>query len=168
MKQINENGTVLISMLLLLAVVTIVSIIALNTTTVELQIMGNLKKSSMSFSSAEAGVDLSIPSIENTILLGTLYPTSLVVSGATATMDIVNLGDELLGKRLYDPDTASSSPDFYISKLNGVVVSVDVDRLYSGLLPGGSAEMASGYEGIGVSAAGGGTAIYYRITSLGM
>jgi hypothetical protein len=48
-----------------------------------------------------------------------------------------------------------------------VEVRVDVDRMYSYALPGGALEFASGYEGVGASAAGGGIGVLYRISSQG-
>jgi hypothetical protein len=48
----------------------------------------------------------------------------------------------------------------------GFSTQVDVERVRSQILAGGGAEFASGAEGIGVGASGG-TAVYYRLNSLG-
>lgn len=158
----NEQGMILITVILLLAIVTLLGVMAINTSTVDIQISGNVKRSSMAFGGAEAGVDLSIPVIEQSIAAGTLDPTSFTVGSDTVTVD-GSLGGEINGSSDYDADTS----DFAVPNLGGSAVTVDVDRLYSYSLPGGAMEFASGYEGVGAAAAGGGIGVLYRISSQG-
>lgn len=179
----NEKGTILITMLLLMVIVTLIGVIAINTATVDIQIMGNLKRASTAFAGAEAGIDLSIPVIESTLAMGQLsvstaavstsipFPTNPDGSLTTASLDQTsspNLGGEITGSSSYNADnTSSSPPDITITNLNGVGVNVDIDRLYSYTLAGGSIEFAAGYEGVGAGAAGGGVGILFSISSQG-
>lgn len=176
----NENGAILITMLLLMVIVTLIGVIAINTATVDIQISGNLKRASTAMQGAEAGVDLSIPLIESTLAVGQLSTSTATIStsmifpsgsGTTASLDIASspsLGDEITGSSSYNSDTANSSPpDILITNLNGVTVNIDIDRLYSYALPGGSLEFAAGYEGVGAGAGGGGVGILYGIDSQG-
>jgi Tfp pilus assembly protein PilX len=158
----DEQGMILITVILLLMVVTLLGIMAINSATVDIQITGNLKRSSSSFSGAEAGIDLSTPIIEKSIAAGALDPTSFTVGSDTVNIDS-NLGDEIAGGHDYDTDTS----DFAVPSLGGTQVNVDIDRLYSYTLPGGAMEFASGYEGVGAAAAGGGVGVLYRINSQG-
>jgi len=158
----NERGAVLITTLLLLVIITLIGLIAINTATVDIQISGQTRRSSMAFGGAEAGVDLSIAIIENTIKNNTLTPSS-VPTGPITTLDTAGLEGEILGDNPYNPDTPANK-DFAMSNLNNVAVDVDIDYLYPYIMPGGSAEFAVGYEGVGVT---GGKAVLYRIDSQG-
>lgn len=157
----NERGAILITILLLMAIVTLIGIIAINTATVDIQISGQTKRSSMAFGGAEAGVDLAIPVIENTLANGVL---PAMPSGYT-----IPSGSNLLGEIQSDPTVSPSTfdTDVSISNLNGVAVDIDIDRLYVYVIPGSSLEFASGYEGIGAGAAGGGVGVLYRIDAQG-
>lgn len=175
----NEKGTILVTMLILMVIVTLIGVLAINTSTVDIQISGNLKRSSTALASAEAGIDLAIPIIESTLSSGQLttspttittamsFPYGFVSSASLDTSDAVGLGAEITGGQDYHTDTASTGTDIAITNLNGVAVNVDIDRLYSYALAGGSLEFASGYEGVGAGAGGGGIGILYGIDSQG-
>jgi hypothetical protein len=119
----------------------------------------------MAFGGAEAGVDLAIPVIEGTLANGTLpsFPSGYSLNN-TGTPNLI---DEINGSSNYNTDTPSASPDITVSDLNGVEVKVDIDRLYTYTIPGGSLEFASGYEGAGAGAAGGGVGVIYMIDAQG-
>ena len=163
----NERGAVLITTLLLIVIITLIGLIAINTATVDIQISGQTKRSSMAFGGAEAGVDLAIPVIEGTLASGALVPPAPTgIITALDTGAAPNLLGEITASSDYNTDTASGSPDI-TAELNGVDVQIDIDRLYSYQLPGGAIEFAAGYEGVGAGAAGGGTGVIYRIDSQG-
>ena len=157
----NEKGAVLITMLLLLIVITLAGIIAINISTVDIQIAGYTRKSSTAFGGAEAGVDIAIPVIENTLAPPDGW-LPLAATGIISDFD-TTLENEITGGSDNDTDTANGSPDITIDDINGVEVKIDIDRLYAYTLPGSNVGFASGYEGIGAGSAGGGTAILYRI-----
>lgn len=165
----NEKGAILITMILLMVIVTLIGVIAINTATVDIQISGNLKKVSTAFAGAEAGIELSIPIIENTIANGALTPSAPI--GVITGLDTANLDDEITGGMDNDADfpagTGALGPDISLSKLGKVKIDADIDRLYSVAVGGGSLEFASGYEGIGAGAAGGGVGVLYKVDSVG-
>jgi four helix bundle protein len=177
----NEKGAILITMLLLMVIVTLLGVIAINTSTIDIQITGHSKREALALQGAEAGIDLSIPIIESTLAMGQLSTSTTTVSTAFifssgsgsgygtagATLDTVSLSTEITGGSDYNTDTAAASPDIAITDLKGVDVNVDIDRLYSYALAGGSLEFASGYEGAGAGAGGGGVGILYGIDSQG-
>ncbi|NIQ98260.1 MAG: hypothetical protein GWN87_32050 [Desulfuromonadales bacterium] len=150
-----------------MAIMALLGTIALNTSTTDIQIMGQFRRSTASFEGAEAGTDLSVPIIERTLSAGTLDPTSFSVNGTAAIIDTANLGNEITGGSNKDGDDASNSPDFDIDDLGGVNVKADIDRMYSYTLPGGAMQFAAGYEGVGAAAAGAGIGILYKIRSQG-
>lgn len=161
----NEKGMILITILILMAIITLIGVIAISNSTIDIQISGNTRRASTAFEGAEAGVDLSIPIIENTIASGTLSPTSFNVSGTAATID-GNLGNEILTDQA-GTDVVAFDSDISVSNLGGAAVDVDIDRLYSYTIPGGALEFAAGYEGIGSGAAGAGVGVLYSIRSQG-
>ena len=181
----NEKGAILITMLLLMVIVTLIGVIAINTATVDIQITGNLKRVSTASQGAEAGIDLSIPIIENTLAAGQLttssttisssftFPASYTASNTAYTVDLTtiggtatNLGNEIQSD-VDSTEVSTFNADISLSDLNGVAVNVDIDRLYSYALPGGSLEFASGYEGVGAGMGGGGAGVLYSVDSQG-
>lgn len=170
----NEKGMILLTVLILIFISTLLGVIALNSTNVEIQISGYEKRVSNAFSAAEAGVDLGVLVIENTLKDGTLAPLGMTIFGKPIAMDtIIQLGGEINDQEnAYDEDTvdrsdANFAPDLAISDFKGVAVNVDIDRLFLEVLSGNAMEMAMGYEGRGTGAASGGVSIYYRIASAG-
>lgn len=174
MKKLNNNrGAILLSTLLLLVIITVIGLIIVNVATVEIQISGNTKRVSTAFEGADAGIDLSIPIIENTLLNSALTPTNITVGGVTynlvtgPTGTATNLGNEILTNQAAAEITAFNT-DISITDIGqGVKVEVDIDRLYTYTIEGGAREFAMGYEGIGAGAAGGGSGILYRMNSRG-
>jgi Tfp pilus assembly protein PilX len=163
----NEEGVILLTVILLMAVIALLGVLTINTTTVDLQISGNQRRASIAFSGGEAGTDLAQPIIERTIDAGTLTPTT--VSDGTVDPNPlagIGLGTEITGGNDYNADTPYANPDLTIS-VGDATVNVDIDRLYSYTLPGGALEFASGYEGTGAAAAGGGIGVLYMIDSVG-
>lgn len=158
----NEEGMILAMVLMLMAVIAILGVMALNTSTIDIQIFGNQKRSSESLEVAQGGVDVSIPIIENTL-----------INGETPDFDDlpeikleINLGNEILGV----PDGAEGDTtldDVTVTMASGATALVDIDQLYVQAQAGGSLEFAGGYEGVGAGSAGGGTAVLYRIKSEG-
>ena len=171
----NEDGMILLTVLILMFIATLLGVISINSSTIEVQISGNEKRVSTSFAAAEAGIDLAIPIIEQSLAFGSLTPSSFTVpdrEGVDRAV-VMDTTDNKLYKEIsdpyysYDADT-TDTPDIYIEDLGvGVEVMIDIDRLYSEVIAGGALEFAMGYEGVGAGAAGGGVVVYYRITSAG-
>lgn len=159
----NEEGMILAMVLMLMAIIAILGVMAINTSTIDIQIFGNQKRSAESLEVAQGGVDVSIPIIENILINGASPDFSdlpeIVLDG--------NVDNEILG----DPDVPAEGDaqlnDVTVTMAGGATARVDIDNLYSQPLAGGSLEFAGGYEGVGASAAGGGTAILFRVKSEG-
>jgi hypothetical protein len=160
---------ILVTVLLLMLIVTILGVMAIDVSTVDLQIAGNMKRSTTAFEGAEAGIDLSIPIIEATLAAGALTPdpvdAPISVDGQTVVLG-ADLGTEILSG---SDATARNTwdEDIRIPSLGNVQVLVDIDRLYSDVNAGSAMEFASGYEGVGAGAAGGGMSVLFRISSQG-
>ena len=161
----NEKGTILITTLILMVIVTLIGIMAINTSTVDIQISGNMRRATTAFEGAEAGVDLGVSVIENTIANAALTPAA--TGGVITTLDTASLQTEILGGSDNNPDTPQASADIGMNNLGGVAVNSDIDRLYSYISSGGASQFAMGYEGISAGASGGGTVVLYQIDSQG-
>jgi len=184
----NEKGSVFLIVLMLMLIMTLVGIMAIDTATIDIQIAGNLKRTTTAFEGAEGGVDVSIPVIERTMAEGSLAPAGLTDPPEITGADATNLGNEILGganNDIDDPICEDLNGDGVLDagedtngngtlenedlcmNLNGARVGVDIDRLISDVNAGNSLEFASGYEGIGAGAAGGGMSVLFRIRSQG-
>jgi Tfp pilus assembly protein PilX len=156
----NEEGMILVMVLVLMMVIAILGIMAINMSTIDIQIFGNQKRSTEAFELAQGGSDLSIPIIENTLADGALPTLPNTIGLAT------DLEDEIMGTTVSNDDI-NNLPDVTITMANGAKALVDIDRLYSQAVSGGAMEFAGGYEGVGAGTAGGGAAILYRVRSEG-
>ena len=177
----NEDGMILLTVLMLMFIATLLGVISINSSTIEVQISGNEKRVSTSFAAAEAGIDLAIPIIEQSLAFGSLTPSSFTVPDREGVDRAVDMDTDIspgtnktqLYNEIADPAFSygfdnTTTPDIYIKDLGvGVEVMIDIDRLYSEVIAGGALEFAMGYEGVGSGAAGGGVVVYYRITSAG-
>lgn len=158
----NERGMILVLVLLLLMIIAVLGTMAINTSSIDIQIFGHQRRSTEAFDVAEAGIDVAIPVIENTLINGNIPDFSalpeIVLNG--------NLGGEILGSSV-ETDSINNQADMIVTMPGGATARADIDRLYAQAMAGGSMEFAGGYEGIGASAAGGGVSILYRVNSEG-
>lgn len=173
----NEDGMILLTVLILMFIATLLGVISINSSTIEVQISGNEKLVATSFAAAEAGLAVAIPIIEKTHYdsTGSVSPASFTVFDGAADVpaeidsDLYNDITNPDYSRPNDGDATDNHPDIYIADLGGlgVELSIDIDRLYSEAVGGGALEFAMGYEGVGTGAAGGGVVVYYMINSAG-
>ncbi|MBW6519961.1 MAG: pilus assembly PilX N-terminal domain-containing protein [Desulfoarculaceae bacterium] len=180
----NDDGFVLIVALLIMVVLTIIGIAATRNTSLELMIAGNDKVHKRTLYQAEAGAVLSTEVLEQNIncltgfgktgtvggidfadLEGTIRVWSRTTNGRNAlamyldplpwTTTNCNITDPLGPNISYPISNIGSTVELTDSYVGG----------HAEMLPGGSLQMASGYERKGKSAAGGGTARIYDIIS---
>ena len=163
----SQEGLVLVAGLLLLLVATVVGITALSTSTTNVMIAGNKRLSELNFASADSGVSVSDPVIDDTAYNREVnvikYPGSLIPNPS-------DFAGEISGSPPMDSDEPLVSPDLTFSLGSGASdtdVSVDVDYLYAAYAAGSAIEFASGYEGAGKGAGAGGVIIYYDTLSVG-
>jgi len=144
----DNNGYILITVLLLLLVLTILGIAAINTSMVENVLSGNIRLRERNLSKADAGVEISKTLIERTA-------REKDIQGFTNIVTDGNLVDEL-GVTAFDTDTQDLA--FTVESQN---VTVDIDKMYSKQIPGCEISFAEG--GTGISC----TYTYYRVNATG-
>lgn len=151
-----QDGSVMLVALFILVVLTLLGILATTTTETELQIAGNDKFHKIAFQNADSGV-YSTPKVISAAFDAGAEPTLSQVTylGTSGTFY-----REIMG---FDPHDAASDLRYI---LGGHNVDVDVNRVGTEIIPGGSAEFASGAEGIGSGSAGG-VGVLYDMDSLG-
>ncbi len=147
----NENGFVLITALMMLVVLMVIGIAATNTTTVELQISGNDKAAKQTFYQADGGTEIGI-----TILEESMMTAGFDSAGGYYGVDINTLNPDM--------NATSTGVDASMTQ-NGETTEFRFWSLSSQWTPGGSQQMAAGYEGGGKSAAGGGSFKLYNVQS---
>lgn len=157
----NEEGSVLIMALLLMAVMSVIGVTSSMVSRTEVLISHNTKVSRQAFYIGDSGVEFAPKVISSAIDEGTVPDLGLVQVDA-------NLRDEIMGYTIEAADIDSIEGDgvnpdlsFDISVSN---FRVDIDRDPTGakLMPGGGVQFASGAEGVGAGTLGG-ILIYYDI-----
>lgn len=152
----NEEGSILVIALLMLALLTLIGVGATRTTRMEVRVAGNDECHKIAFYCADSGVYATPKLISAAIDGGAVQD----VSSGSYTPDDDAFYREVLG---FDNWDAATDIQFIIGELHA---DVDVNRTGQQGLPGGGVEFASGAEGIGVGSAGG-VAVFYDIDSFG-
>lgn len=165
-----EDGAVLITALLLLIVLTLIGIAAIMTSNVDIKLAGNERRTKSAFYVADAGVEIA-PGVINYYILNTPessgFPDNLRADLQTFVLD-QNFIDEIMDYPGNDgaSDSPGNNPDLRVA-IEGQEVNVDVDRFHTEHPEAAPAGSFSAYEGAGLGAAIGGTAVYYRANSRG-
>ena len=162
----NQNGSVtIIAGLLILVVLTLIGISATSTTTVELQIAANDQFSKIAFFNADSGL-YGTPKLISTVIntsaqapVGANPGSTALGMAYVAPTTQLTFFQQVMGYLAYDGGAADVS-----LVPGGITTSVDVRRDRSENIVGGSAEFASGAEGIGTGSTGG-VALYYAMRS---
>ena len=156
----DNDGYILITVLLLLLVLTVLGIAAINTSTVENVLSGNVRLRERNLSKADAGVEISSGLIERSVRESDITGFTNIVSPSYASTSDDYLPNELRSTP-FDTDTQDLA--FTVDTQN---VTVDIDKMYSKWIGGTAIEFAAGYEGAGKSG-GTGFYTYYRINAQG-
>jgi len=168
----NENGVALISMLLFLVLLTVIGLTSVSITSLENLTAMNERNYEQRINDQEAGVDPQANVIERTIADAALPATYLsglggpvpALAGPTLTAELTtNLieDDSVNNVGAFGPDlsiTIGTAP-------NQSVVNMDIDYLFTRPKSGNALEFAAGNEGVGNSAAAGGTEKIFQMTS---
>lgn len=161
----NDNGFVLVACMMMLMVLTLVGLMATNSTIVELQVAGNDKVAKAAFYRSDSGIYTSPKVVRRTVVADPNQASEIQL----AAIDFINPADgstETVNnfyRKIMGFDDLTTNIDF---ELGGENVNVDIYRSGQENLPGGSVEFASGYEGIGHGSTGG-IAILYDLDSTG-
>jgi Tfp pilus assembly protein PilX len=152
----DEQGSILVIGLIMLAFLTILGIAATRTSQIEIQVAGNDEYHKIAFYSADSGIYTTPKLISAAIDTG----AAQTIASGSYTPNDGTFYREVLGFDAWD----SASDVQYI--MGDFHANVDVNRTGQKNLPGGGTEFASGAEGIGVGSAGG-VAIFYDVDSFG-
>lgn len=175
---VNEKGFVLVTALLFLVILSIIGIMASNTSVMEVQIAGNDRVHKQTFSQADGGTEIGSNLLEENISCpaGFTGPAPLRIGAAEITE---NIPTGVTGARLNfwanekDP-SAFTTPVPYPSDSqrhvripnNNNVPHTNLHFFGSSSLATGSAiQMISGYEGTGYGAATGGGQLVVNVDS---
>lgn len=174
-----DKGFVLVTALLVMLVLTIIGIAATTNTSIELEIAANDRIHKNTFYEAEAGASLGTELLEQAFSCSTGF-------SPTGTMDEIDVADIEGNIRVYERNNNSLAlwsnvqPTYTCSvapttadaayPISNLTSGTQIGYLQFGgtttTLPGGSLQMAAGYEGKGKSAAQGGTAKIFNIYSM--
>lgn len=161
----NERGIALVTVLLLVAILTIIGIASITVTGVENRMAGFGRTGEAGTSAAESCMQTAVRIVQQTIDNGSLpaafldnaNPVGPVPNGNSATLQA-----EIMGQSDNNADAADVTPNM-VSIIDNFTVRGDIDRLYAVPKAGGSLQFAGGYEGTAGGTAGGGVDIMYRI-----
>ncbi|MBI5056627.1 MAG: hypothetical protein HZB61_08440 [Nitrospirae bacterium] len=152
----DDNGYILITVLLLLLVLTVVGMTAIGTSTIENMMSGNIKCRERNISKSAGGIGISTGIIQRA-----LGPDGDTKCFSGVIMD-PNLPFELLNTS-FATDEPDTNPDATL-QVDGGNLNIDIDKMYSKWINGTAIEYAAGYEGVGKSGSSGIYA-FYRINS---
>lgn len=150
----NEQGSMLIVVLMLLVVLTLIGVTATNTSRVEIQVAGNERVHRIAFHLADSGT-YATPKVISECMDQATEPT---LPGVTYLGTSGSFYRELMG---FIPNDADRDLRFVMSGYN---VDIDVARLGQENIAGRGSEFASGSEGVGAGSLGG-VAVIYEIDS---
>ncbi len=160
----NDDGSMIVMVLLLLVVLSIVGISAVDTSVVDQQIVGNNVRYQRAFFSAEGGAEMGIELMEQSneakggaITVDSNVASSFVVSNSKFYMNSSQ------GTETADAPSATNSDASYAGFGGNDVYLKVYKNSVSPSKGSGSVEMVAGYEGKGKGAAGGGISNYYNI-----
>ena len=165
---INEQGSIMIIALLMLAFLTIIGLSAGTTSQFETQIAGNEKFHKIAFYNADSGLYVSAKLISATIDDGepqtSVSNISYLNSSGSPDPGDSTLDDIFFNEIMaYNAHDSANDMRFALGSHN---VEVDVERTGQVSLTGGGAEFGSGAEGVGVGSTGG-VALLFGVESFG-
>lgn len=190
---LNERGFILVTAMLTMVVLTIIGVSATNMTEVELQIAGNDRMAKEAFYYADGGTEVGIELVEENVACPDGFKTapggfdstdariaSLFRIGGIQVADIKFMYDEEVAQIATDPTATPPATTDDIPTDTARTIRIPTDLLNpsddnphtnlailnsTGLVPGGSVEMARGYDGVGFNLSGGGASLDVDIYS---
>jgi len=161
-----EEGIALLTVVMLTVILTVIGIVSITTTGMDIKMAGGERMRETSLNAAEACVNSGAQIIQQT-LLNAAIPAALLAAGNNPVITLAPLEAEIMGTSdnnadSADPAVAGNAPNAVLT-LPGFTIAMDLDRLYVRPKAGASLAFGAGYEGTGSGAAGGGVEILYRI-----
>ncbi len=180
---VRDRGMVLVTALVLLAVLTLVAVVAMRTTTLDLRMTTNTMLKARAFQNSE-GARVQTPGPFDEHLFNQGWPDTL--TGGTRPANLfTDLPDGLdivdASKNLFDLDegvktwvmtyrldgNADSEVKHKTPAPQDISADIHVTNLGASLASGASTAMVSGYEGLGKGSAGGGSYLIFDVQSEG-
>ena len=159
----NENGSVIVLALILLVLLTLLGLAVTRTTSIEVQVAANDEFSKIAFHNADSGTYVTPRLISDTVDEATNITTYPAITYLNADSG-VSFFRQVMG---YDPYDGGAPANLDIQfVLGGNNVQVDVKANGQEIIAGGSAEFASGAEGMGAGSTGG-IALNFGMDSFG-
>lgn len=158
----NENGSALIFAVMILAVLTIIAVSTIKTSTVEVKISSNDKVYKTAFYAADGGTEVGREMIEQNLACANGFALEPLTIGTFVVEDAVFAykEDPPVGDFPSDTERDLHFPADDTQPHTNIVAYGNTQ-----LSPGNALQMISGYEGKGKGAAGGGAQIVYDLHS---
>jgi hypothetical protein len=155
----NQDGGAIVFVLLILAVLMLVGVTSMSTSSVELQVATNDARHKIAFYQSDGGAQFAAELVEQSICCPGGFPTatvgSLNVVTPTLWMNSSATPASDTNRDIFYPSTYTGSEPHTNIRVGGETV----------LAAGGAIQMAAGYEGKGKGAPSGGAHIIYDIYS---
>jgi len=159
----DDEGTVLILILLIIALVTLAGISSIDTSTTEVQTATNDMRHKIAFYTAEGGLDVASELLEQNLCCPAGFTEDVEDSGET-TIGTTRVAELDFWKNTVLTDPSDANRDIFFPENYGSGPHTNIKMAGSTVQGIGSAlQMAAGYEGKGKGAAGGGGHIVYNI-----
>ncbi len=161
----NQHGVTLLTVLMILAVMTIIGIAAISVTGLENRMAGFGRTGESAATAAESCMETAVNVIQQTIDAGQLPATHLDSASPAGPVPSLNgptLNQEIMGQLDNNADDVNTAPNT-VANIGGFTVRGDIDRLYVKTKAGGAIMFANAYDGMGSGLAGGGADIFYRV-----
>lgn len=170
----SEQGIAMLTVLLVMAMMTVLGIAALTVTGLENRMAGFTTSMESATAAAEScagtGVNVIQQTIDPYVGAGTLPPaflSNVVTAGTPGPVPQTNatvLNQEIMGSSDNNADFADGTGSFpnLVQAVGAYTVNGDIDRLYIKGSPGSGMQQFAGYEGTGSSSVGSSN-IFYRI-----
>ena len=164
----DSRGMALLTVMLLLAVMTLLGIAAITVTGFENRTSGFVRIGEAAATAAESCLGTGVNVIVQTLDQGTV-PNSLLdnatPAGPVPASNQTKLRQEILNQSPSDPDSPATAPNLVMNVAGSpnYQVTGDIDFLYVKTKTGAGIESHAGNEGTGSGCASGGCEAFYRI-----
>ncbi len=158
----NENGSAIVFAILILAVLTIIGVSSITTSTIETKIDTNDRLYKTAFYAADGGTEIGREMIEQNIACPDGFATEPLTIGSLIVEDQLFAFNEDEPLTNYPSDTER---DLHFTANDNLPHTNIVVFGNTQLSTGSAIQMAAGYEGKGKGAAGGGAEIIYNVAS---